>query len=120
MNTEQIQKFKDVLETEKAMLEKALSEIGIENPENGEWEAVPDISGGPEADENDLADRSEDFEERSAMLSTLAMRLSEIDGALAKMKDGKYGICEISGEPIEEERLAANPAAKTCIEHMNG
>lgn len=120
MNTEQIEKLKKVLEAEREMLEKALGEIGVQNPDNGEWEAIPDMSEGQETDENDLADRAEQFEERSSILPTLSIRLSEVLSALGKMKDGKYGICEISGEPIEEERLLANPAAKTCIAHMNG
>ena len=35
--------------------------------------------------------------------------------ALQKIKAGAYGVCEISGEPIEVERLAANPAARTTL-----
>ena len=43
----------------------------------------------------------------------------EIDAALEKMEKGTYGICEVCNKPIEEDRLEANPAAKTCKEHMN-
>lgn len=118
MTTEQIEKLKKSLEAEQQMLEKALGEIGVQDPDNGEWKAIPDMSEGQETDENDLADRAENFEERSSLLPTLSSRLSEVLSALAKMKEDKYGICEVSGEPIEEERLMANPAAKTCIAHM--
>ena len=37
---------------------------------------------------------------------------------LKKIEDGKYGICESTGEQIPIARLEANPAAKTCMEHL--
>ena len=42
-------------------------------------------------------------------------RLDEIDAALARVAAGTYGVCESCGLPIGEERLAARPAARTCI-----
>jgi len=30
---------------------------------------------------------------------------------------GTYGICEVSGEQIPEERLLANPSATTIVAH---
>jgi len=36
---------------------------------------------------------------------------------LKKIEDGTYGICEVGGEEIPEDRLDANPSARTCIEH---
>lgn len=62
---------------EKATLERQLSEIGIKDEVTKDWEAVPEQSEA-ESDENDLADRSEDFEERTATLNTLESRLKEI------------------------------------------
>lgn len=38
-----------------------------------------------------------------------------IDAALARIKDGNYGICAHCGEKIPEKRLAALPYATTCI-----
>jgi DnaK suppressor protein len=70
------------------------------------------------ADENEAADQLEDFEERQAETATLQERRTEIKDALTKIDDGKYGICEVSGEEIEEDRLEANPAARTCKAHM--
>ena len=42
--------------------------------------------------------------------------LAEIDAALARVDAGTYGRCQVCGRPISEERLAARPAAETCIE----
>lgn len=39
-----------------------------------------------------------------------------IDHALARIDEGTYGICEVSGEPISYERLEAKPWARTTIE----
>jgi RNA polymerase-binding transcription factor DksA len=35
------------------------------------------------------------------------------------MDEGLYGICEVGSETIPLERLKANPAARTCVEHSD-
>ncbi len=115
MNTSEM---KQKLEEEKASLVTSLAEVGAKD-ENGDWQAVPDKDNVQEPDPNDVADKMEDFNERSATLDTLEKRLREVDSALAKIEAGNYGVCEVSGEPIEEDRLNANPAAKTCKMHIN-
>jgi DnaK suppressor protein len=42
--------------------------------------------------------------------------LREIDDALRKIDDGTYGACEACGKPIGEDRLAAIPWARLCID----
>ncbi len=86
----------------------------------GKWEAVPEKMDEIESDENDLADRFEDFEKNSEEVRVFGDRLKEIEGALLRMKDGTYGTCSVCGKKIEPERLEANPAAATCMEHLNG
>lgn len=115
MNTE----YKNKLEAEKKLIEDELSTLGKVDEMTGEWEAVPEAQTAPEADENDLADRTEGYEERSATVSTLADRLLDIDEALTKIENGEYGICESCGKEIEHDRLNVNPSARTCKECMN-
>jgi DnaK suppressor protein len=43
--------------------------------------------------------------------------LREIDLALAKLRDGTYGICEGTGKPITRARLEAKPWARYSIEY---
>lgn len=105
---------KKKLEEEKALIESELASIGRIDKDTGQWEATPEMQTGPEADENDLADRSEDFEERSSIMSTLESRLQDINHALDLIESGNYGVCEACGNKIEEDRLGANPAARTC------
>lgn len=40
----------------------------------------------------------------------------QIRRALAKMKIGRYGVCEICGKPIDTARLKVFPEATTCLE----
>lgn len=117
MNTEH---FRTRLTEEKARLEAELATVGRKNPSNpNDWEAVPEDTG-PEADPNDRADQMEDFGNNNAILTDLEARYNDVLAALARMDAGTYGACEVSGETIEEERLEADPAARTCKAHLNG
>ena len=60
-----------------------------------------------------IRDRVEDWDERRSTIAALETRYNNIKRALDKIEKGTYGICEISGQPIEAERLKANPAART-------
>ncbi len=111
--------FKKRLEEEKELVEKELSEIATRDPQNPtNWlPKKPSEESSP--DENDNADIDEEIGARAAEVNELEGRLNEIIRALEKIEGGTYGICEISGEPIEEDRLEANPAARTCKAHMH-
>jgi DnaK suppressor protein len=116
-----IQFFKDKLEEEKARLLKELATIGRVNPDNpDDWEAVPVDPGSRQSDPNDKADMIEDYETNTAILKQLEIQLQDVNDALSRIESDTYGICEVSGHAIEEGRLKANPAARTCMEHMNG
>lgn len=41
--------------------------------------------------------------------------LSKIDRALAKIKEGTFGVCESCGDQIHEKRLEARPETTLCI-----
>ncbi|WP_348767418.1 TraR/DksA C4-type zinc finger protein [uncultured Salinisphaera sp.] len=41
---------------------------------------------------------------------------NKIDASLKLIRDGDYGWCEVSGEPIGIERLLARPTATTCAD----
>lgn len=97
-----------------------LNTLGIHNPDNPQdWIATPQEGVGEEADPNVAADTVEDWEERRATLATLERRYNDLTRALAKIAAGAYGMCEIGGEPIEQDRLDANPAARTCKQHID-
>jgi len=43
----------------------------------------------------------------------------QVKRALAAIKVGKYGVCEVCGKPIDKARLQAYPEATTCIDCAN-
>ncbi len=54
-------------------------------------------------------------EHAAALAGQARAQLAEIDAALARLADGGYGICTRCGGAIAAGRLAARPAAATCI-----
>jgi RNA polymerase-binding transcription factor DksA len=113
-------KYKNILEVELGDLEAELKTLGVHNPQVAEdWIATPSGIEEQEADSNVSADRAEEWEEKEAILALLETRYNNVRRALEKIATGTFGICEISGEPIEEARLNANPAARTCMAHLN-
>ncbi len=120
MEKEKVEFYKGKLLKEKAKLESELKTVGRINPDNPmDWEAVPEQSSGDFSDPNDNADMISAYENNTAILKQLETQLVDVNDALKKIEDGTYGKCEVSGELIAEERLNANPAARTCAEHMN-
>ncbi|OGJ10331.1 hypothetical protein A2456_00990 [Candidatus Nomurabacteria bacterium RIFOXYC2_FULL_36_19] len=111
-------KIKEKLETERDVLLEELRDMGKLNTDTGEWEATPEVLDAPEADQNDMADRFEDFEARSSMIKTLEPRLNNILRALKGLNRESFGKCEVCKKTIEMDRLEINPAARTCKEHL--
>ena len=68
-------------------------------------------------DEHDPEGATIAFERQHiAALAALARaHLGEIDAALRKIESGKYEICDMCGDPIGAERLAARPASLICV-----
>ena len=50
-----------------------------------------------------------------ALLAHAEQSLDEVDAALDRVAEGRYGVCERCGGPIGAERLAARPLARACI-----
>jgi RNA polymerase-binding transcription factor DksA len=73
-------------------------------------------------DSKDLVDiASSDIDKTTleALGSQEMRRLRLIEAALARIENGKYGICLKSGKPIPTERLEAIPYALYRIEYQN-
>ena len=119
MTEKDLEYFKQKLEAEKANLEAELGTIGRKNPDNqADWEATGTSLDVLKSDENEVADTIEEYEGNTAIVKNLEKSYNEVLRALGKIENGTYGICEISGDPIEKERLEANPAARTSLAHV--
>jgi phosphoserine phosphatase RsbU/P len=44
--------------------------------------------------------------------------IGEVDAALARLENGSYGLCETCHDPIEPDRLFADPLARFCLDHL--
>jgi DnaK suppressor protein len=71
---------------------------------------------GSVADSGDeaTADLISDLE--NAELSRDLHELQEIDAALVRLREGRYGVCAGCGGEIDLERLQSEPAASRCID----
>ena len=84
----------------------------------GEFDAVVAASRASNADdEHDPEGATIAFERQqvAALLAASRRRLADAEAALARRDEGTYGVCQTCGAPIGDERLAARPAARTCI-----
>jgi RNA polymerase-binding transcription factor DksA len=111
--------YKIQLENELVKVVSDLETIAIKNPNTSDWVAIPNADDMGNADENVVADAVEEWNERRALMSQLEIRYRNIVRALEKIKNNVYGICEISGQPIEDERLLINPAARTNLANLD-
>ena len=68
-------------------------------------------------DEHDPEGATLAFERQhaAALLEAAREQVTAVDDALRRLAEGRYGVCERCGQPIGAERLAARPAAVTCI-----
>jgi len=112
---EQVEELRGALEAEKDSIEEEMAEHG-KAVGGGEWQGSSE-SDGEEADPTDAADNIEELAINVPLVDGLEKRHHEIKEALARIKKGTYGKCEVCGEDIPYDRLEANPAARTCITH---
>jgi DnaK suppressor protein len=66
-----------------------------------------------------LADVSTDNFDRDFALSRISAEqdaVYEIDNALTRIREGAYGICELTGKPIDRARLEAIPWTRFSVE----
>ena len=76
-----------------------------------------DIGRGVSGDE-DSADAAADIYERTRVISLIASqetKLRALDHAIAAVRAGTYGVCEMCGQPIPEERLMVVPETTLCV-----
>jgi DnaK suppressor protein len=73
-------------------------------------------------DEHDPEGATVAFERQhlAALISQAREHLAQIDAAIRRVAEGSYGVCGHCGRPIAEARLAARPAAATCIACASG
>jgi RNA polymerase-binding transcription factor DksA len=84
--------------------------------------AVPQSESGGELTLLDQhpADAATETESRELDMTRQLMfqaRMTRIDDALGRIRDGTYGRCAVCGEQIPEERLEIVPETAYCVRH---
>ena len=66
----------------------------------------------------DIVDQASSHTDKTVEMKAINRQIkliSKIDQALKRIKDGTYGFCAETGEPIGLKRLIARPVAELCI-----
>ena len=111
--------YKTILEKEREALETQLNTLGVQDPRDpANWDVKKAPLDIMTADPNEAADKTEELYIDNGVLSQLEIRYRNILRALEKIETGTFGVCEVCHEPIEEDRLGVNTAARTCKTHL--
>ena len=110
--------FPDVSSVAKALHDERVTTLEQLAALTRDWEGVVESSSliGVD-DEHDPEGATIAFERShiEALMSRSRSHLADLDRAVERLREGTYGTCERCGGPIAPERLAARPAARTCI-----
>lgn len=108
MKKKDLDKFKKILEDEKAKILKHLEDL----TQNSEVDMETSMSG----DSADIASVEMNQASNYKIGKREATLLKKIDKALTKIENKTYGECESCGEEISVARLEARPVAELCID----
>jgi RNA polymerase-binding transcription factor DksA len=119
-----INELKTALEKEQELLISELKTIATPDPnlkddwnvKHEEW-GEDQITSEEDLETGESVNESDEDMKNKALSDHLELRLKEVNDALKRVEDGTYGICRACKNPIPIERLRANPAAETDIEH---
>ena len=111
------QKEKYMCEKHKSFFKKKLNDWKIEINKSNNRALYK-----KELDDNstsaDIVDQASSYTEKNVEMRTINRQIklvSKIDAALKRIKNGTYGFCEETGEPIGLKRLIARPIATLSI-----
>ena len=108
-------RFREALLEERGRVAKAIEYLHEENPGNLEDESG-EIVGTLDNHMGDVATITYDREMDYTLEENSESVLREIEAALQRIEEGRYGTCEICGKPIEEGRLEAIPWTRLCLD----
>ncbi|MCK9577904.1 TraR/DksA family transcriptional regulator [bacterium] len=116
MNPELQKELKQKLEERKTNIEKELQYFATKNKTGDNWDTnfpVEENCDDIECEEDEV----EEYENLLPVEHSLELQLKDINIALEKIANSKYGKCEVCDADIDEERLRAIPEARTCTKH---
>jgi len=114
MNKEVVERLKQLLEKQRDSLQQELKSFATEDKNlKHNWDArYPNRENGNMEEE---ADEAQEYDNLLSLEHNLELRLKDINQALEKIENNKYGVCEKCDKEIDEKRLQACPEAKLCM-----
>lgn len=103
MDNKKIKKYEDTLEKLSKALKKDIKEE----------ESSPDFGDDNDHD-GESSEKVEAIVDNLGIAESAKERLEDVEHALTKIKEGKYGICEKCKKPIEEKILDIDPESRLC------
>ncbi len=110
MENDKVKKYLSTLEEKKAELLKRVSALAMDKTRQ---------KGAISADFEDQAQDVENDEVVDSLEGLELDQINQIDQAIQRIGNGKFGICVNCGEAIPESRLKAMPSSPTCIQCIN-
>ena len=108
-------RFREILVEERQRVLDAISYLHEETP-GSLADETEEITGTADNHLGETATATLDREIDYSLEENSEQVLRAIDGALRRIEDGTFGICQTCGQPISEERLEAIPYATQCID----
>ena len=108
-------RFREILEEERQRVLDAISYLHEEMP-GSLADETEEIAGTVDNHLGETATATLDREIDYSLEENSEQVLRAIDGALRRIDEGTFGICETCRVPISEERLEAIPYATQCID----
>ena len=105
----------EALQSERARLEGLRSDYQQEGLRTEtEQDSLHELSGSDQH-QADVGTETFNRERDLSILEQIEAELADVEHALERLAAGSYGTCEACGRPIDEERLAVQPAARFCV-----
>lgn len=109
LSNAELEETQQKLAIEREEVGNRLAELKPQDPFEDPEHANDNASNDQDASEEEGHDRIK------AQIEELEERYADIEKALRKIKDGSYGICEVTGQKIPKERLLVFPTATTIV-----
>ncbi|HEV7523901.1 MAG TPA: hypothetical protein VGP92_02990 [Acidimicrobiia bacterium] len=109
------QAVRERLERDRARVGELISSLRSEGLDIEQSDQSGDVASF-DANQEDQASELNEREKDRAILEGLEVDLAEIEAALQRLDEGRYGVDEVTGDPIDPDRLEALPTARTNID----
>jgi RNA polymerase-binding transcription factor DksA len=109
-------KARKLLRDERARLETLLKTSDLDGVDDApQRERLNEIAPGDQHPA-DIGTETFEIEKDLSIRESIEAQIEDVDRALHKLENGRFGLCEACGKPIPAARLQAKPATRYCVE----